>query len=333
MRTQFHPSHDWSSWRPERRVLDALVGLCAGTWSQPTTFRVELRTAKRTDGAESADEARQLLDTDGALTAATSIDVIAAGPHDSLDSLYFSWRRQSATLSVSASDELAATALINKAVAILDAGAVDSGALSLDEAPDDIKTEFRASHRWPHWRPDPAILRSALEQCERAWPQSPRVMFELSDAERKHRVENAEHALRLLDDDRTLASATNISLWASGPNEESIASIVFDWHGESASLSVHGRDGPATEALKDRLATILNAGATEPAALGAVEQTSLRLARRRFVGTYADVGQLIRDLTDQVRQVRQLAGSLDHVYIALTEPGRTITIGHLVVLW
>jgi len=119
VRTQFHPSHDWSSWRPERGVLDALVGLCERTWPQPTTFTVELRTAKRTDEAESADEARQLLDTEGALTAATSIEVRAAGPHDSLNSLCFSWHRQSATLSVRASDEFAAAALALVASAIV----------------------------------------------------------------------------------------------------------------------------------------------------------------------------------------------------------------------
>ena len=55
-------------------------------------------------------------------------------------------------------------------------------------------------------------------------------------------------------------------------------------------------------------------------------QTQLPLARVRFAGTYGAVHRLIDDLADQVRQVR---GSLDYVYVVLTEHGTTLTVRHL----
>ncbi len=330
MRTVFHSTTDWSRWRPDGVALDTLVDLCERTWPEGPTFSFELDRRQRTDQAETADEARELLRSEGALAAATSISLTMSGPHESIRSLSFRWGDTYAMLTVSANDEISADVLKQKAAEILDAGVVQSAEVAAD-APEDVKTQFRPSQVWTHWRAHRAALHGLLDLCERTWPEPSTFSLELARPQRNDRATGPALARTLIDADHALEDATGMTLMVLGPHD-SIDSISFDWHGHNAGLSVSGRDEIASEALRTRAAEILEAGAvdvSEPVAAAQTtfeQETVLSLARVPFAGTYANLAQLIRDLADQVAQV---TGDLDRVYIALTEHGQTVTVRHI----
>lgn len=341
MRTQFRPGHAWPLWEPDRAALHALVDLCDRTWPTPSEFTFELARGDRIDQAENSDEARQLLDTEGAVAAATRIDVIVLGPHESIGAMTFRWHGDLATLLVTGPDEVAAYALSDRATAILEAGSVeppeptrDTDSVELREtipalATEAVKTEFRPMHHWPHWDADRAALHALVDLCERTWAD-PRFTFDLVRERRADRAATANQARQLLATEDAIAAATRLLFMVTG-SHDSLTAISFDWSGHSATLFVFGRDEVAANALRSVAVEILNAGSVEPSAasVGAApfeQQTELPLARVRFVGTYADLDQLVRDLADQVRQVR---GNLDWVYIAVTEHGHTVKVHDL----
>jgi hypothetical protein len=173
-------------------------------------------------------------------------------------------------------------------------------------------------------------LYALAELCVRTWAEPVTFSLELSRSGREDRATNVDEMRRLLGDDQALADTTSIRVYASPSGRP--GSLSLWWSGQSASLSTSARDAFDARALKTAAAAVLDAGAVdspaEPTAIGRVveQEIKLSLPATRFSGTYADLDKLVRDLADQVRQVR---GSLDSVYVALTEPGHTITVHHL----
>jgi hypothetical protein len=196
-----------------------------------------------------------------------------------------------------------------------------------------VKTQFRPQHQWSRWRPHQGALLTFLDLAGTTFVESSRFSVILTRPERIDTAEDVGEARRLLESDDALASATGIDFMVIGESG-SLDSMTFWWRDTSAAVTVAGSDDLVANALRDRAAGILEAGTVgpeEPMALvpgpRLVErETKLPLAVVRFVGTYAAVHRLIDDMADQVRQAR---GSLDFVYVALTEPGTTLTVRHL----
>ena len=125
MKTQFRPRRQWPGWHPDRGALRAFVDLVETTWSEPSSFSLQLTRPERIDTAEDIEDARRLLDSEDAFASATAIDVTVIGTSGSLDSMTFWWQGTSAVVTVAGRDELIADALKNKASGILEAGSVD----------------------------------------------------------------------------------------------------------------------------------------------------------------------------------------------------------------
>lgn len=196
-----------------------------------------------------------------------------------------------------------------------------------------MKTQYRPRRQWPRWHPDPGALRALVDLVEASWPEPSTFSLQITRPERIDTTEDIGDARQLLESGTVLPSATAIEVSVIGTSG-SLDSMVFWWQDTSAMLTVAGRDELIADALRNQAGDILEAGSVDPvepmpSATGQqmVERlTKLPLAGVRFAGTYDAVHRLVYDLADQVRQVR---GGLDYVYVALTEPGRTLTVRHL----
>lgn len=196
-----------------------------------------------------------------------------------------------------------------------------------------MKTQFRPRRQWASWHPDRGALSAFVNLVETTWSEPSSFSLQLTRPERVDTAEDIEDARRLLDTEDAFASATAIDVTVIGTSG-SLDSMTFWWQGTSAVLMVAGRDEFIADALRNRASDILEAGSVDPEepiplvpSQRIVErQTQLPLAGVRFAGTYQALHRLVTDLADQVRQVR---GSLDYVYVVLTERGTTLTVRHL----
>jgi hypothetical protein len=196
-----------------------------------------------------------------------------------------------------------------------------------------VKTQLRPRRQWPGWHPDRGALRAFVDLIETTWSEPSSFSLQLTRPERIDTAEDIQDARRLLDSETAFASATAIDVTVIGTSG-SLDSMTFWWQGTFAVVMVTGRDELIADALKNKASDILEAGSVdpeEPTPSGPSQpiverQTQLPLARVRFAGTYEALHRLVSDLADQVRQVR---GSLDYVYVVLTEHGTTLTVRHL----
>lgn len=192
-----------------------------------------------------------------------------------------------------------------------------------------VRTEFRPTRRWRLWEPDPGLLRALVDLCERTWPNLSSFRFQVSSSDRTDEAENPEEARQLINAEVLVVGATGIDVSAHAEHA-SVMALRFHWYGRAAELSITGTDQTAAEALTNMAAAVLDNGAIDSSSVPATherraveQQTKLPLDRIRFAGTYVDLGRLVVDLAEQVRQVR---GNLDYVYLALTEHGHTLTV-------
>jgi hypothetical protein len=80
--------------------------------------------------------------------------------------------------------------------------------LRTDEAEtEDVKTQFRPSQVWTHWRPDRAALHGLLDLCERTWPEPATFSFELDRPQRNDQATSPALARTLLEADQALENA------------------------------------------------------------------------------------------------------------------------------
>jgi hypothetical protein len=329
VKTEFRSSHEWPSWKPDRTTLEAFLDLCERTWPEALELTFELTRGERTDVAENADEVRQLLGTDGSIEAATAINVKVMGSSDPDGGIRFTWARNYAMLSIAGPDEIATLVLRQRVVQLLDAGSVPfTEPIATPAAAD---TEYRQRHEWPNWRPDRTVLLALIELGERTF-DNPTITFELSRAHRKDEAKDATQARRLLDTEGALAEDNHVSVSIRG-SHPSITMLFFYTSTPGATVVVYGRDEGAATTLKDQAEALLEAGAFEPdvaAPSGSTMQFEQKakppLGRIRFVGNYAQLGQLLRDL---VEQIRRLTGGLSYMSIELTEEGHTVKVRHL----
>lgn len=81
MKVQFRPSQDWPQWRPDAAGLRALVDIASETWGAEAVS-LDLVRPQRTDKAENAQEASELLDNEAALGSAIRLNFYASGDHE-----------------------------------------------------------------------------------------------------------------------------------------------------------------------------------------------------------------------------------------------------------
>lgn len=91
VQTEFRPTRTWSRWTPDRASLRAFVEFCERRWPEPASFTFEVARPERVDRAQSADEARRLMDADMVLAAATGLDMRVHGQRESLDYISSHW--------------------------------------------------------------------------------------------------------------------------------------------------------------------------------------------------------------------------------------------------
>lgn len=195
-----------------------------------------------------------------------------------------------------------------------------------------MKTEFRPSHEWESYRLNQPACESLIDLVGRTWSEEANLQFHITTTDREDTAESIDEARSLLGSAQ-FSAATSLELLVFGGSGD-VRSLTFSWTGRFARLAVAGNDQLATEILRNKAREILEAGAvaaedeasTTYAGALVEQQVKLPLKAVRFAGTYADIHRLIRDLADQVREVR---GDLPNVYVALTEKGTTITVRHL----
>lgn len=141
MRTTFRRGHEWAQWHPSRSVLAELIDLCERTWPDNSSWTFDVTRPTRTDSAESAEEARQLIGADHVIGAATGLRMYVFGASDADDAaplrgLSFDWYGDHARASVTGTDEIAVGVLHETVGSVLEAGAQheDPSAAALDDA-------------------------------------------------------------------------------------------------------------------------------------------------------------------------------------------------------
>ncbi len=207
-----------------------------------------------------------------------------------------------------------------------------------------MQTRFRRGEEWSQWKPDSSVLQGLVELCTRTWPDSASWRLEIDRAERADTAETAEEAFELIDAAGVLSATERLELHVSLIDDARRESLSFSWWNARARLTVAANDEIVAGVLQAKAAGVLAAGVCvdlpapppdadavrarlERSFVATVEEQTLSLARVRFVGTYADLCQLIRDAAEQLREV---VGTADFVYIALTEhPTRTVRVQQL----
>lgn len=106
VKTKFRRRRDWPGWHPDRGALRAFVELIGATWVEASAFSLELIRLERSDTTDDVADALQLLDSEAALAAASTIEVAVFGTSGTLDSMVFRRGGTSASLTISLGSRL-----------------------------------------------------------------------------------------------------------------------------------------------------------------------------------------------------------------------------------
>jgi hypothetical protein len=256
--TQFRVSQSWPHWKASDAVLHAILDLCERTWPEVSVVDFRLARVDRSDRADSLDLARRLIDEPGVLSSATGIELIVIASGSSTQSL--SVRSEidaAASLSVAGPDELAVSALRDRASAILAAGAVDpqSEAVGVAVARVEQETELSLERvRFAGTYADlDGLIRDLADQVAQVSGSLSRVYIALTEHGHTVTVHHLADLHQITA--RRVRDLRHLSVSLRGPDGVAL-SLYTSMHGRALGATMHGyARGPDEATIRTLRAT------------------------------------------------------------------------------